>query len=525
MKDKLSTFTEFSRGLFPHEIDYLLSIQQFQKEDNLRILKIIHHNAYHPHKPQPFDPSIDKRTYSYLKNWIQENLQKNDVDIFYDWLIRIERDIMNDDIETGQEKELLSVMENMQPTAYYFMKFFRVIQHYRDYLIVRNRVINYQRVTAFLARFSEHYLRSQSINNKMNEAAEKVIFKKVRIPEEFLVWEQLFASTYYDETIDGYTRYRALVRLTILYYTHREFDKLKLVYQHLDQQFITPVFYSRRILANYYANKAMMHSKLGELEDAERFGKLSLMYRNNDYLFYLINLIDVLLKAGKPAEALKMMNDSLEEFRNSGNHYYRIGYAAYYIRTLLANGQKNRAVEYGETFLQGYKNEIMEFRWHLFFSSFLDALFRCEKYGRITTIVNRLRLVNKEKQLQGTNQYLPVIQLFFIASEYMQGTIGTETAHRDISLLVSGLNQNRFRSQKALDLLQTLEKAIPDIISRLKAEVPAPLNNFAGTKIESRGSNHLNFFKNETDQIFHPDNCSLDKFKCPDGSANQSFRY
>lgn len=489
MKDKLSTFTEFCQHLFPHETDYLLSIQQFQKEENLKILQIIHHNAHHPGHLLPFDPEIDKRTYSYIKNWIQENLRKNDVDVFYDWLTGIERSIMNDDIDTGAEKELLYVMDGMQPTAYYFMKFFRVIQHYRDYLIVRNRVVNYQRVSAFLARFSDHYLRSQTINNKMNEAAEKVIFKKVRIPEEFQVWEQLFASTYYDETIDGYTRYRALVRLTILYYTNREFDKLKLVYQHLDEQFKTPVFYSRRILANYYANKAMMHSKLGELDEAERYGRLSLMYRNNDFLFYLINLIDVLLKARKNREALLLMNEAVEEFRQSGNHYYRIGYAAYYIRTLLANGQKSRAVEYAETFLQGYKDEIMEFRWHLFFSAFLDALFRCEKYGRITTLVSRFKLIVKEKQLQGTNQYLPVIQLFHTASEYMQGTLNAETAYRTISQLITGLGQNRFRSKKTIELLQTLEKAVPDLISRLKSEVPAPLNGNYGTIIETTQGN------------------------------------
>ncbi|MGC8866171.1 MAG: tetratricopeptide repeat protein [Bacteroidales bacterium] len=490
MKDKLRTFSDFSQSLFPHEIDYLLSIQQFQKEENLKILQIIHHNAHHPGQSRPLDPPIDKRTYSYMKNWIQENLRKNDVDVFYDWLTGIERSIMNDDIETGAEKDLLHVMDNMQPTAYYFMKFFRVIQHYRDYLIVRNRVVNYQRVSAFLARYSDHYLRSQTINNKMNEAAEKVIFKKVRIPEEFQVWEQLFASTYYDETIDGYTRYRALVRLTILYYTHREFDKLKGVYQHLDEQFKTPVFYSRRILANYYANKAMMHSKLGELDEAERFGRLSLMYRNNDYLFYLINLMDVLLKAGKNREALQIMNEAVEEFRQSGNHYYRIGYAAYYIRTLLANGQKNRAVEYAETFLQGYKDEIMEFRWHLFFSAFLDALFRCEKYGRITTLVSRFKLVAREKQLQGTNQYLPVIQLFHTASEYMQGSLSAEAAYRNINQLITGLGQNRFRSKKTLELLQTLEKAIPDLIARLKSEVPASLSGDYGTIIDTTLSNY-----------------------------------
>ncbi|MDK2910774.1 MAG: hypothetical protein PWR20_2342 [Bacteroidales bacterium] len=110
--------------------------------------------------------------------------------------------------------------------------------------------------------------------------------------------------------------------------------------------------------------------------------------------------------------------------------------------------------------------------------------------NRITTLVHRFRLINKEKQLQGTNQYLPVIQMFFTASEYMQGALGAEVAYRNISLLVMGLNQNRFRSQKAVELLQTLEKAIPDIISRLKTEVPPPLNGNAGTVIEAEGGTH-----------------------------------
>ncbi len=470
MKDKLRTFTEFSQSLFPHEIDYLLSIQQFQKEENLNLLKVIHHNAHCPQQPRSFDPSIDKRTYSYLKNWIQENLRKNDVDAFYEWLTGIEKSIMNDYIETKAEKDLLSVMAHLKPTAYYFMKFYRVLQHYRDYLIVRNRVINYQRVSEYLSHYSENYLRSQTINNKMNDAAEKVIFKKVRVPEEFQVWEQLFASTYYDESLDGYTRYRALIRLTILYYTHREFDKLKIVYQHLDEQFKTPVFYSPRILANYYANKAMIHSKLEELSEAEYFGRLSLRYKNNDYLFYLINLIDVMLKAKKPIGALRLMNEAVEEFRRSGNHYYRIGFASYYIRTLSALHQNAKAAEYGETFLQGFKDEILEFRWHLFFSTLFEALFKSEKYGRIIHLVNRFRLINREKQLKGTHQYLPILQMFYAASEYMQGSMSEEEAYITLSQLIKELSPKRITSQKTQDLLETIQKATPDIVHRLKSE-------------------------------------------------------
>jgi len=71
------------------------------------------------------------------------------------------------------------------------------------------------------------------------------------------------------------------------------------VYQQLDNLFKTPLFYSKRLLANYYANRAMMHSKLNELTQAEKYGYLSIRNKNSDYLFYLINLCGVLLKQGK----------------------------------------------------------------------------------------------------------------------------------------------------------------------------------------------------------------------------------
>ncbi|HQQ13185.1 MAG TPA: hypothetical protein PK855_08475 [Bacteroidales bacterium] len=84
MKHKLASFTEFVNQLYPHEADYLLNINQFVKPVNISILKIIHHNCHHPENAQAFDEKIDKRTYSYLKNWIVETLEKADVDKFYE---------------------------------------------------------------------------------------------------------------------------------------------------------------------------------------------------------------------------------------------------------------------------------------------------------------------------------------------------------------------------------------------------------------------------------------------------------
>lgn len=464
MKDKLVSFQIFTSELYPHELDYLLSIQQFKKESNVSILNLIHYNSHNPKSQSKFDKSIDKRTYSYLKNWITESLGKIDVDIFGDWIVRVERDIMSDSIQTSEEKRLLKEMENILPSSYYFMKFYRVLQHYRDYLIVRNRTRNYSFIGEYLDRYKSNYLLSQSLNNKINEAAEKVIFRKILVVEEFSVWEKLFSEIYYNETLDGYTRYRAVVRLTILYYTNREFDKLRMVYEHLDKQFKTPAFYCKRILANYYANMAMMHSKLNELEEAEKYGMLSIRYKNSDFLFYLVNVCDILLRSKKNMEALQIMVESFPELKKSGNFYYKIGFTSYYIKALVENGMIEKAIEYGDTFLNGYRREIFEFRWHLFFISYITALFRAEKYSKIISIVRRYKLGIKEKQLLGTAQYLPFIQIYLVSSEYMEGVVTCDNLKKSIIQHVLDLGQNRFKHRKVMDLLQALSQNLPDLV-------------------------------------------------------------
>ncbi len=471
MKNKLESFTTFTSELYPHELDYLLSIQQFQKEENRKILNLINYNSHNPKNQLPFNITIDKRVYSYLKNWITESLERINVDAFYDWLIGVEQDIMTDRIETHQEKRLLKAIEQISPSSYYFMKFIRVMQHYRDYLIVRNRTRNYAIIHNYLEQNKNNYLISQSLNNKMNEATEKVVFKKILIAEEFTVWETLFSEIYYNETVDGYTRYRAAVRLTILYYTNREFDKLRKIYEHLDRQFKTPVFYSKRILANYYANRAMMHSKLNELDEAEKYGMLSIRYKNSDYLFYLSNVVDILLRRQKPADALTLMTQSFNEVKKSGNFYYKIGFASFYIKTLLENNMPDKAHEYGEVFLNGYKREIFEFRWHLFFTSYITALFRAEKYTKIISLVKRYKLANKEKQLYGTAQYIPSIQIFMAASEYLDGNLTQEMVRKNIMQQIMDLGQNRFRHRKVLELMQVLSFNLPHLIQSILIEL------------------------------------------------------
>ncbi len=471
MRSKLTTFSDFANSLYPHETEYLLSVQQFSKSNNLKILNLVNYNSKNPLNRLPYDSGIDKRSYSYIKNWISETLAKADVDQFYDWLLSIERSVMTDSITPEQEAALMDQASQTSPSRYYFIRFYQVMQHYRDYLMVRSRIRFYTQVTDYLELNHQRYVEVISLNNEMNTAAEQIVRQMASSDQEFQHWESLLLNIYYNADLDGYTRYRAAVRLTILYYTSREFDRLQSLYDHLDQQFKTEVFYSKRILANYYHNRAMMHSKIKELDMAEKYGFLSIRQKNSDYLFYLVSLCGILLNKDKSEKALRMMTNAMPELKKTNSFHSKIGFAAFYIKTLSANNQIDKAVSYGTTFFDAYKKEIFEYRWHLFFSSYLLALLRAEKYSKVLSLSRRYKLVMREKQQRNKAMYLPTILWYTTLSEFMEGII---TQDKFNSVLVkTGLEliDSKYRTQKISELLSDLGFSLPEEIKFVTAEI------------------------------------------------------
>lgn len=462
MNHKLAAFSAFSYSLYPHEVDYLLAVQKFTKPENLRILNLVHYNSKNPLNPLPYDLKIDKRTYSHLKNWISQTLEKIDVDIFYDWLLKTEQQVMSDTITPEREKEMMKEADNTKPSRYYFIRFYQVMQHYRDYLMVRNRIRYYSKVTEYLENYHSNYVKAVTLNNDMNIAAERIVKQIAANDSEFIKWEKLFQMIYYDISLDGYTRYRAAVRLTILYYTNREFEKLREIYDHLDFQFRSDVFYSKRILANYYHNRAMMHSKLNEFEIAEKYGYLSVRQHNSDYLFYLVSLCDILLRNGKNTEPLKLMTESIPELKNTNSFHSKIGFVSFYIKTLCANQQVEKAVNYGMSFFDAYRKEIFEYRWHLFFSSFFYAMLKAEKYQKIISLSQRYKLVLKEKQYLQKAAYMPVILFYTTLADYMDGNITRNKLIDTIIKTSQPLIDSKYKAQKVRLLLKDIALIIPD---------------------------------------------------------------
>lgn len=468
MRLKLVTFSDFANHLYPHEADYLLSIQNFSKGVNTQILNTLHCNCHNPHKKREYDVEIDKRSYSYVKTWIVQALDKADVDKFYEWLAYTEKQVMIDAITPDEEKEILAYIKTINPSKYFFLRYYELLQYFRDYLLIRVRNKFYKPINTYLQEYESAYHRSMAINIKLNQAAEEIIRQHETLDAEPLHYSDFLQTTFSDSTLDGYTRYRAAVRLTFLYYNYREFENLRVVYDELDKLFKTEVFYSKRLLANYYSNRAMMHSKLNELAPAEKFGYLSIRQKNSDYLFYLANLCAVLLRSAQYDKALKLMSSSIPELKKTNSFYNKIGFASFYIRTLVYNKMAKNAVSYATTFLDAYKKEIFETRWHLFFTAYSQALLSAEKYNRLLAITKRYNLLNLEKKYMDKSVYIPVLLWHNEVALYMEGKQNKEKLVETITSSAQMLLRNKYIAGRINELLDNLSDSVPSEIAVIR---------------------------------------------------------
>ncbi|MDR1552111.1 MAG: hypothetical protein LBS69_01440 [Prevotellaceae bacterium] len=466
MRTKLNTFWHFTQSLYPHELDYLMSVQNFKKEINLKILKQIYNNCHSDHPPLLFDTSIDKRAYSYVKEWIINSLEKIDVDVFFEWLIMMDKKVLTDIISPSDEAEILSYMKIIKPTHYYFVRFYELLQYYRDYLLVRNRTKYNALIASYLDTYEKYYLKSVEINKELHLITANIVKRDTDKYRQEI--ENILRQIYFDEELDGYTRYRAIVRLTIFFYNYRQFDKQLVMYRHLDELCKTPLFYSKRLLANYYANRAMMHSKLNELALAEKYAYLSIQNNNSDYLFYLINLCSVLVKQGKNKEVYHLMQESLPQLKNTNNTYYKIGFVSFYIKTLLVNHQYKKAVDYADNYFNAYKKDILLHRWHLFFCSYLQALILSEKYLQILSLCRRYNLITKENHRINRADYMPIILLYSLLSEYMENIIDKDKLINSIVHATKLLMRDKYRSYKIMELLDEISELVPIEIKVVK---------------------------------------------------------
>lgn len=463
MRSKLQKFTEFAQALLPHETAYLLSIQQFDDKIKLAVLEQADHNCRLPDQNLPYDEAVDKRKYSNLKQWISERLHAADVDTAYEWLLDVERQIETDSIAPEGEERLLTLLGACTPTDYHFVKNYELALRYRHFLLIRMRYAEHRAVAEFLERFQAAYERAQEVRGKLHRATEDIVRQYSSHAGESMHWEPWLTAVFYDESLDGWNRYMALVRLTFLYYNYRRFEPVREKYDYLDALFLQGKYYSKRLLINYYGNRLLLHSRFQEYDEAEYYGYLSVRVKTADYLHYVNNLCAVLLRRKKYNEALAVMKAALPESRGTHSFHNKIGFVAHYLRCLNHTGQYRAAENYAETYLRAYRKEIFEHRWHGFFVAYLETLLAQKNYLKLGRIVEKYQLLKRDETFAEKGSYLPTIPWLTILSAFKMHRLNQEQAQNALLQSLDRLALTPDKVAQIGELMQDIQPHVPEL--------------------------------------------------------------
>ncbi len=455
-KIPLKKFTEFADKLLPHEVAYLQRIHLFEDSENIEILDQIFYNARHPRKCKPYKLSIDKRKYSKMKKWVQDRLHRVDVDRELRYIQDTEYKILTDAIGPKEEEVLGQKMSECKSYDFHFIRFYELIERYSHYLLVRMRYPQHDSTRDFIEHFRSRYEYSKKVSRQLYQVTQDIVEQYRTGRKESKQWEPMLRNYYFDTALDGLNRYTAIVRITFIHINYRDFVGLEPIYEHLDELLQEGKIYSRNILANYYSNRVILHSKLREWNKAERYGYLSIKHINNDQLQYVNTLVGILLRQDKNEEALEVMRDALLYLKHTKSSHNRSGFASFYIHTLQLNDRPQEAERYANSFLRVYEEEIFEHRWHTFFCFYFETLSSMRKWTPILQLAEYYSLMERDEEYKQKAGYLPTLPWYILIAKYTQG----EMSETDLKEALYAAAKDSLQRPKKKNLLKQLVKKL-----------------------------------------------------------------
>jgi tetratricopeptide (TPR) repeat protein len=196
----------------------------------------------------------------------------------------------------------------------------------------------------------------------------------------------------------------------------REWNTLLEPLNELEDQIFAGDFYSRRILANLYANKLIVLNSQEKYDEAAYYGVQSVKHRTEDFLYYLNNYVSVLLHLDRTELAMKEMLDAFPVYKSSIDQARRVVFITNYCRCLNRQGLYTKSISMASRFLTEMKSNLFQFRWHYFFRTYLFSLLKLGYTDQIVKINRNLKLVDRERA-DGRN---PHIRLLMLAAEYRE---------------------------------------------------------------------------------------------------------
>ena len=470
MKSKLKIFNDFADGILPHEASFLQRENRIRDDEKEEILKKVCRNAERFFTSEDFDEEIDKRKYAYIKKWISQKLERVDVDAHLEYLSHIEKQILTDTISSSEEKELLEFIDVYGHTSFYFQKFYELVREYQDYLLVRFRYQDCEITGSFLKENQKYYLKSLEVKDEIFHATKDLTRQYTSQELNTKHWESRLLDYLKDDELDGRNKYHAFIRLVFLYFNYKEYEKAREIFDYIDECFKNGLMYSRRVLFNYYANRVILHSNLKDLDQAEYYAHLSVKQDNSDKLFYLNNLVAILLKKEKNKEALDLLTENYKLFKSSYNHHQKLGFATHYVRTLVRNRRISIAETFAGNFLYENRKNVFEHRWSRFFSNYLMLLTTAEKPVEVIKITKKYNLLEREVEAMGRENFIPKIHWYYYLANYLNGQLTEEKLNNKLIKTIESSSQFNSEGMEALDeFIDRLSFTLPGFFSKLKS--------------------------------------------------------
>ncbi len=409
MKSRLHRFSSYASGILPHEADFLMQYKKFEDTEKNSIVDTIIHNAVLTKDLLLYNDGIDKRKYSYIKTWCTKLLDTLDVDKTLEKLLLWEKLIMTDAITKEDEKELIKILKTSDSSHFNFIKLYDISRVYRHYLQIRLRYKDFEIVHQFIHKYRTDYEYSKLVNDKLHDATNEIINHFVHKKDSQNDWYPWLKSIFYNESLDGYNRLLALIRIVFIAHNKRSYDILEEKFEYFDKMIKSGHFYSRRILVNFYSQYLLYHSSYQNQEKATYYGYLSIKEINNDYLYYVNNLVAILLRSKKPTEAFDILKSSQHIAKESPNHHSKIGHTSFMIFAMIDLQKNKQAENLAFVFLTAYKKEIFDHRWHLFFTAYFKAMLVNGNFPGVIKNYTTYKLKEKDDHYSVSANYTPSI--------------------------------------------------------------------------------------------------------------------
>ena len=378
------------------------------------------------------------------------------------WIMDFKQKLYLDLITSSEEKMMLDYIKSYNNITFNFSILYETMREYRSYLMIRLRYEDHDIVKTFLDNYEQSFLKATKIKDQLYLATIDITQHYTSKSNSNLYWEKWLYKVFLTTTIDGSNRYKAFILLAFMYNSQGNTSNLQRIFEDIDAFFMEGQMYSRRLLYNYYSSRVLLHSKLGDTKNAIYYGKLSVRQDNDDTLMYVNNLVSIYLRTNQFVDAKELLEDYQSHFESSHNNYRRITYMSYQIRVLSGLNQIQTAENLGIYFIKKYEDEIVQYRWHHFFTSHINILLLLEKYEAIIVLDKRFKLCEKEQDRLQKSDYVPNLSWAVFLSYYMENQLSKSELEEKIEV---SLKEVQWEKSKDLAYHKTMDiiiKNFPD---------------------------------------------------------------